>query len=210
MSLSGADKADLLAFVQEARPGFLAKRGRPDPGVRKLGAGDFICDSCRRAFYRLREEPADDPGEDTNATIQLGIQRSASTHAKCMFGCSSDSLSRVPQAMRDRVLVLHRFYITPDARVCKRHLENYCWQMLASTGHLSDFSASQVEDMVDSLRKLAVLNDVLNFEFLDEMSGSLCLAWTGLNKQDFEALLCELSSLYLQEKKAPNTALQKL
>ncbi len=31
MSLSGADKADLLAFVQEARPGFLAKRGRPDP-----------------------------------------------------------------------------------------------------------------------------------------------------------------------------------
>ncbi len=30
MSLSGADKADLLAFVQEARPGLLAKRGRPD------------------------------------------------------------------------------------------------------------------------------------------------------------------------------------
>jgi hypothetical protein len=31
MSLLGADKVELLAFVQEARPGFLAKRSRPDP-----------------------------------------------------------------------------------------------------------------------------------------------------------------------------------
>jgi hypothetical protein len=31
MSLSGADKADLLVFAQEARPGFLAKRGWPEP-----------------------------------------------------------------------------------------------------------------------------------------------------------------------------------
>ena len=77
------------------------------------------------------------------------IQRSTSSHNRCVFGCASSNYL-VPKEVRDNVLLHHRHYIPADAWWCGQHLDED-WQKLPSTGHLSVFGPDQIVDMVDSL-----------------------------------------------------------
>src|SRR5207245_38398 len=93
------------------------------------------------------------------------------------------------------------------SRCCKRHLDENVWdapEILES--NLNSFNAADVEEMVDSLRKCALqsLNDLINFEFVDDMSDAVVIQWTSLNKLQFNELKL---SVNFERCSTPNTAL---
>lgn len=199
-ALKGEEKARLRLFVKQNRPCLLGKRGLNVPNDKVILKDDFICASCHTAYYRWQ-----DTSTETEPQMRLSIQRSTSSHNQCVFGCASANYL-VPKEVRDNVLLHHRHYVPVNARWCGQHLDED-WQKLPSTSHLSVFNQDQIVDMVDSLRALALTkeeftNEILNFEYLEEIPEQLCLKWIGLSKDQFILLRQQLPGLTRHEVRA--------
>jgi hypothetical protein len=132
VSLTGPEKTSSLSFIRGNRQSLLARQGGSSLSLdsRSVEENDFICLSC----FRMSQHRAQTASESGDSSIELTILRSSSTHAMCVFGCRSEHLYSVPQAVSDNLSIIHRYYIPPDARCCKMHLEGDQWHSLPSTG----------------------------------------------------------------------------
>ncbi|CAH2103328.1 unnamed protein product [Euphydryas editha] len=210
-SLSGPANSDLRDFIDQNRSKRFQKRnsdrkGTFDPNTKALSESDSICDSCRLAFRDSKMSTS--KSSLPEGTINLTLKRASASHKKCVFGCSSKSLHIIPQTVRDKVLVTHRFYLPEGSRYCDKHLSDEQWELLSQTATSCTYNQSHIEDMIDSLRKLAdKQQSFFNFEFIDDMCDSQVEQWTGINKDQFKNLLSLLPSLTEAEKKNPSTAL---
>jgi len=139
-----------------------------------------------------------EPGTSASAeTIKLDIPRSSKTHNRCVFGCVNATLHSVPEAVRQQVLRDFRYAILPGARVCTLHNVPK-WTEVPPNPTNFDYTAADIQKMVDSLRSLhdRTKGSVFNFEFMDDdMDDKVVHSWTGLNKEQFNELMEETPSL---------------
>ena len=141
-----------------------------------------------------------------NVLIDLTVPKAVSNQKRCLYSnCRSKNRIRVPQDVRDLVLVQHRFYIPEGARCCQQYLNSLGSGEIPPIESLT-FTAKQIEDMIDSLRHIAerVSHNFFNFEFPEDMLESKVIHWTGLTKNHFNDLATYIPNL---EVRLPHTAL---
>jgi hypothetical protein len=102
------------------------------------------------------------------------VTRTSKSHRHCIFKCSDISnLFTITLAVWNHILINHGVFIPSDARFYAKHLGENTWNTLVEGGH-HDFGASEVEEMVDSLRECAqkAQDQYFNFEFVEDISNS--------------------------------------
>ncbi|XP_045778715.1 uncharacterized protein LOC123876478 [Maniola jurtina] len=122
-------------------------------------------------------------------------KRVASTTRHCLFpDCRNVERYLVPRIMKENILSRHRIYIPPCARVCSLHLNCEHWDQLHAGR--TDFTNSQMDDMLDMLEKISL--NKIDFSNIHSIPPNLCHYWLGLNATQFYKLLNSISRLYEQ------------
>jgi len=191
-------------FLEHVREHIAERRSAyPDEEFdQELNDSDILCDSCYHWFVRKQSNVSEASGSRQRSTtseptsITLNIPRSTKSHKRCLFGCFTTQLHRVPEKVRQDVLVRFRFNIVPGARVCSEH-NVVRWTEVPQLPLLSDYTAIDIEEMVDSLRGLysRTRASLFNFDYVEDMESDTVFSWTGLSKEQFLELSGELNSL---------------
>ena len=185
--LSLKNNPDLLNFVKNNKN-----------STRQMSNSDFICNKCFQKYKAPVQK---------SETIQLPIARGNTSHILCTFGCRDKSnLTKIPEEIKNALLLLYNFYTTNEARMCKKHLDDKNWEYLVNQSNKNDFRVDQVEDIIVNLQTQAkkASENIFDFDQFQSMRNDLFETWIGLTKTQFSNIL---SSINIEKCNRKNTAL---
>lgn len=81
--------------------------------------------------------------------------RAPESHSQCIFPLCSNTppLRVVPFSIRVRLFSDHKYYISPNCKICTFHLESQPWSLLYESVNAShSFTAAHIEDFCELLK----------------------------------------------------------
>lgn len=115
------------------------------------------------------------------------IKRFGASHNICILCPQRLKLKVVPRKQRQAALKTARIYIPNGARLCPSHFEIYSWDVVAPNAVICEYTANQIEDMLD----LALCKD----ETSTDLSNIDIESNTGLTCAQFDELFTYVPSL---------------
>lgn len=176
---------------------------------------------CHRCWQRtenairlpVRENVADQEivnveREGNVAVLQVpAYMRAPNTARHCVFNnCRNNPCRRVPDAVKEYLLIEYKLYLPPHVRVCLEHLQGNAWNELIDFCNVThDFDSDYFTDVCTILTR-ASRNTFLDFERLGAINEDDMHFWTGFNNNQFQLILEETPSL-IERCREPRQAL---
>ena len=145
----------------------------------------------------------------TRKKVTLNIQRTKNSHKACIicekksnYSFKSNKLRRINNEAITEVFALKNVKIPYDSRACPEHftennmLSDDAISEIVSFKNTSDYTETELEVLIESLRQYARKNSILSrFENIENISNNDCLKFTGFSRKDFLSLHDDLLSM---------------